>query len=120
MVSGIRGTQWREDKGKKEREQQKRGEGMPGRGWGEKGGRDGRREGEKRRGVHQAPLSTGFSRQEYWSGLPCPPPADLSDPGVEPVSPALADGFFTTELPGKPRIDDRRLTMIISLLHLNI
>ena len=39
--------------------------------------------------AHQAPLSMGFSRQEYWSGLPCcPPPADLSDPGIEPVSPA--------------------------------
>ena len=36
-----------------------------------------------------APLSMGFSRQEYWSGLPCPPPRDLPDPGVEPVSPAL-------------------------------
>ena len=41
----------------------------------------------------------GFSRQEYWSGLPCLPPGDLPDPGVEPafpVSPALAGGFFTT------------------------
>ena len=40
----------------------------------------------------------GFSRQEYWSGLPCPPPGDLPDPGIEPVSllsPALAGGFFT-------------------------
>ena len=48
---------------------------------------------------HQAPLSMGFSRQEYWSGLPCPLPGDLSDPGIEPVSltsPALAGGFFTT------------------------
>ena len=36
----------------------------------------------------QAPLSMGFSRQEYWSGLPCPPPEDLPDPGVEPTSPA--------------------------------
>ena len=41
----------------------------------------------------------GFFRQEYWSGLPCPPPADLPDPGIEPVSlmfPALTGGFFTT------------------------
>ena len=41
----------------------------------------------------------GFPRQEYWSGLPCPPPGDLPGPGVEPVSlrsPALAGGFFTT------------------------
>ena len=37
--------------------------------------------------AHQAPLSMGFSRQEYWSGLPCPPPADLPDPGVKPMSP---------------------------------
>ena len=34
--------------------------------------------------AHQAPLSVGFSRQEYWSGLPCPPPGDLPDPGIEP------------------------------------
>ena len=49
--------------------------------------------------ARQAPLSMGFSRQEYWSGLPCPPPADLPDPGIEPtslMSPALAGGFFTT------------------------
>ena len=39
----------------------------------------------------QAPLSMGFSRQEYWSGLPCPPPGDLPDPGIKPASPvALA------------------------------
>ena len=43
----------------------------------------------------QAPLSMGFSRQEYWSGLPCPPPGDLPYPGIEPMSPALADRFFT-------------------------
>ncbi|ELR52587.1 hypothetical protein M91_18885, partial [Bos mutus] len=47
----------------------------------------------------QAPLSMGFSRQEYWSGLPFPPPGTLPNPGIEPVSlksPALAGGFFTT------------------------
>ena len=47
----------------------------------------------------QAPLSMGFSRQEYWSGLPCPPPGDLLDPGIGPsflMFPALAGGFFTT------------------------
>ena len=38
--------------------------------------------------AHQAPLSMGFSRQEYWSGLSCPPPGDLPDPGDEPASPA--------------------------------
>ena len=52
--------------------------------------------------AHQAPLSMGFSRQEYWSGLSFPPPGDLPDPGIEPVSSALAGGFFTTEPPGKP------------------
>ena len=49
----------------------------------------------------QAPLSMGFSRQEYWSGLPFPPPGDLPNPGIEPASPALAGRFFTTEPPGK-------------------
>ena len=56
--------------------------------------------------AHQAPLSIGFSRQEYWSGLPFPSPGDLPDPGMETeslTSPALAGGIFTTEPPGKPR-----------------
>ena len=44
----------------------------------------------------------GFSRQEHWRGLPFPSPGDLPDPGMEPASPALAGGFFTTALPGKP------------------
>ena len=47
--------------------------------------------------AHQAPLSMKFSRQEFWSGLPCPPPRDLPDPGIEPkslTSPALAGGYF--------------------------
>ena len=51
---------------------------------------------------HQAPLSGGFSRQEYWSGLPRPPPGDLLHPGIEPASltsPALGGGFFTTSAP---------------------
>ena len=52
--------------------------------------------------AHQAPLSLGFSRQEYWSGLPSPSPEDLPDPGIDPTSPALAGGFFTTEPCGKP------------------
>ena len=46
--------------------------------------------------AHQAPLSMGFSRKEYWSELPFPPPGDLPDPGIEPTSPALAGGFYTT------------------------
>ena len=53
--------------------------------------------------VCQAPLSMGFPRQEYWSGLPFPSPGDLPDPGIKPASPALAGGFFTTEPPGKPK-----------------
>ena len=49
--------------------------------------------------ARQAPLSMGFSRREYWSGLPFPPPGDRPDPGIETVSltsPTLAGGFFTT------------------------
>ena len=45
----------------------------------------------------------GFSRQEYWSGLLTSSPGDLPDPGIEPTSPALAGGFFTTEPPGNPK-----------------
>ena len=48
--------------------------------------------------AHQPPLSMGFSRQEYWSGLPCPPPGNLRNPGIKPLSlmsPELAGGFFT-------------------------
>ena len=55
----------------------------------------------------QAPLSTGFSWQEYWSRLPFPPPGDLPNPGIKPASPespAMADRFFTTELPCKSHI----------------
>ena len=48
----------------------------------------------------QAPLCMGFSQQEYWSGLPFPPPGNLLDPDIEPTSPALTGRFFTTELPG--------------------
>ena len=46
-----------------------------------------------------------FSRRDYWNGLPFPSSADLSNPGIKPISPALSGGFFTTELPGKPGID---------------
>ena len=55
----------------------------------------------------QAPLSMGFSRQEYWSGLPFPSPGDLLDPGIKPrspVSPALADGFVTTSTTWKAHV----------------
>ena len=50
----------------------------------------------------KAPLSIEFSREEYWSELPFPTPRDLSDPGIEPVSPVLAGKFFTTEPLAKP------------------
>ena len=45
----------------------------------------------------------GLPWQEYWNELPFPPPGDIPDPGIEPASPALASGFFTTEPPGKPQ-----------------
>ena len=48
----------------------------------------------------------GFSRQGYWSGLPCPPSEDLSNPGIEPMPLALASRFFTTETPGKAHLHD--------------
>ena len=51
--------------------------------------------------AHQAPLSKEFSRQEHWSGLPFPPPGDLSDPGTEPVLLALAGGVVTVWATGK-------------------
>ena len=52
--------------------------------------------------ARQAPPSMGFSRQEYWSGLPFPSPGDLPDQGIKPNPPALAGRLFTTEPPGKP------------------
>ena len=52
--------------------------------------------------AHQAPLSMGFSRQEYWSGLLFTSPGDLLDPGVEPESPALKADSLLSEPPGKP------------------
>ena len=60
----------------------------------------------------QAPLSTEFSRQEYWSGLPFPAPGDLPESGIKPaspVSPDLAGRFFTTESWGKPSLEMRIL-----------
>ena len=52
--------------------------------------------------AHQASPSMGFSRQEYWSGLPFPAPRDLPNPGIEPGSPALEADTSTSEPPGKP------------------
>ena len=51
--------------------------------------------------AREAPLFLEFSRQEYWKGLPFPPPEDLPDARIKPRSPALAGGFFTTGLPGQ-------------------
>ena len=52
--------------------------------------------------ARQSPLSMQFSKHEYWSGLPFPPPGDLPHPEMEPTSAALAGRFFTTVPPGKP------------------
>ena len=52
--------------------------------------------------AHQAPPSMGFSRQEYWSGLPFPSPRDLPNPGIKPMSPTLQADALTSEPPGKP------------------
>ena len=62
--------------------------------------------------AYQAPLSMGFSKQECWSGFPCPSPGDLPDPGTEPRSPALAGVFFTTNTTWE--------VLIIIKWHLNI
>ena len=56
--------------------------------------------------AHQAPPSMGFSRQEYWSGLPFPSPGDLPDPGIEPRYPALRADALTSEPPGKHPLCD--------------
>ena len=53
--------------------------------------------------ARQVPLSIGFSRQEYWSGLPCPPPGDLPNPGIKPRSPALQGDSLLSEPPGRPK-----------------
>ena len=58
--------------------------------------------------AHQAPLSMGFSRQEYWSGLPFPSPEDLPNPGIKPQFPALQADALPSEPPGK-------MTCIVSL-----
>ena len=52
--------------------------------------------------AYEAPQSMGFSRHEYWSGLPFPSPGDLPNPGIEPGSPALEADALTSEPPGKP------------------
>ena len=69
--------------------------------------------------AHQVPLSTKFFRQEYWSGLPCPPPGGFPNPGIKPVSPvspALAGRFSTTEPPKKPFRDAATMLLLLLLL----
>ena len=58
--------------------------------------------------AYQAPLSMGFPRQEYWSGLSFPSPEDLPDPGIEPRSPALRADSLLSEPPGKPYNERRK------------
>ena len=58
--------------------------------------------------AHQAPVSMEFPWQDYWSELSFPSPKDLQIPGIEPASPALAGGFFTTEPPGEPEDENGR------------
>ena len=62
--------------------------------------------------AHQTPLSMGFSRQEYWIGLPFPSPGDLPDPGIEPRSPALQAYSLPTELWGKPKVKWKLLSCV--------
>ena len=65
----------------------------------------------------RAPLSMRFPRQEHWSGLPFPPPGDLPNPGIKPMSPAspaLSGGFFTTEPPGQS--DRQEVDLLISFI----
>ena len=60
----------------------------------------------------------GFSRQECWSGLPCPSPGDLPNPGIEPGSPALHEYSLPSESPGKPQYIDDMLLIVFILFHL--
>ena len=70
--------------------------------------------------AHQAPQSMGFSRQEYWSGLPFPSSGDLPNPGMEPGSPALQTDALPSEPPGNPEVNkgtpNRGLICQITLL----
>ena len=66
--------------------------------------------------AHQAPLSIGFSRQEYWSGLLFPSPGDLPNPGIESRSPALQADSLPSELPGKSIFITHLVTNICLLL----
>ena len=58
--------------------------------------------------AHEAPVPTGFSRQEYKNGLPFPTPGDLPDPGIKPKSSALQGSSLPSELPAKPQQEDEK------------
>ena len=75
--------------------------------------------------ARQAPLSMGFSRQEYWSGVTCPPPGDLPDPGIEPMSlpsPAFAGRFFTMSTPWETLdlLSFTQLSSYLTIINLSI
>ena len=65
--------------------------------------------------AHQAPPSMGFSRQEYWSGLPFPSPGDLPDPGIEPRSPTLQADALTSAPPGKHGVTQLNASVSVCL-----
>ena len=65
--------------------------------------------------AHQAPLSMGFSRQQYWNGLPFPSPGDLPDPGIELRSPTLQTDALLSEPPGKPMVCEVYLSKIVGV-----
>ena len=69
--------------------------------------------------AYQAPPSMGFSRQEYWNGLPFPSPGDLPDPGIESGSPAFQADTLTSEPPGKPHIY-AQFSSVQSLSHVRL
>ena len=70
--------------------------------------------------AHHAPLSMGFSRQEYWSGLPFPPPGDLLDPGIKPGSSALQVDLLPSEPRGKPHgIAAKRMQVCMSTYNIS-
>ena len=70
--------------------------------------------------AHQAPRSMGFSRQEYWSGLPFPSPGDLPDLGIEPRSPTLQADALTSGPPGKPLVWDGAIFKSSVVLRIDI
>ena len=70
-----------------------------------------------RTGAYQASPSMGFSRQEYWSGVPLPSPGDLPDPGIELRSPALQADTLPSEPSGKPLLSDLRPMMLQTVGH---